>query len=337
MNYGLPYMGSKSKIVKEFFHIFPKARHFYDMFGGGGAVTHYAAKTGRYQHVHYNELSHIKDTFSGAIDGLYSDMSHWVTREEFEQKRMTDSYIALCWSFGNKCDTYIYGKEMEHWKRALHYARVLGDTGEFEKFGIRCDGSDVSAHKKKYRDAYVRWYIREILKLDLDSLGDIDSLDVDGLEGKYPHETVSTLKRLLALDNFEALQNYSNSKRVIELGSLKRMKDNGRLLITQMDYRDVPIEDDSVIYCDPPYRGTGSYVVNKEGDGFDHEAFYDWCESLDKPVFISEYGMPEDRFDCILEMEHRCTLSATENTAVIEKIFVPKRQTEKLTKRLSLF
>ena len=39
--YGLPYQGSKTKIVEHIAKYFPNADHFYDLFGGGFSVTHY--------------------------------------------------------------------------------------------------------------------------------------------------------------------------------------------------------------------------------------------------------------------------------------------------------
>ena len=35
MNYGMPYKGSKSKIAEWLIEQLPKAKHFYDLFGGG--------------------------------------------------------------------------------------------------------------------------------------------------------------------------------------------------------------------------------------------------------------------------------------------------------------
>ena len=91
------------------------------------------------------------------------------------------------------------------------------------------------------------------------------------------------------------------------------------------DYRNVEILPDSVIYCDPPYKGTREYCKIE----FDHEAFYDWCEKQTALVLISEYWMPEDRFVCIAEFERKSTFSATNNSlSRIEKVFVPKGQLE---------
>ena len=71
---------------------------------------------------------------------------------------------------------------------------------------------------------------------------------------------------------------------------------------------------------------------------FDYEAFYAWCERQTNPIFISEYSMPEDRFECIMEIETRSTLSATNNNKkTVEKLFIPRCQEDVSIKQLSLF
>ena len=77
------------------------------------------------------------------------------------------------------------------------------------------------------------------------------------------------------------------------------------------------------IYCDPPYRDTTKYK-----DSFDHNRFYDWCEDRAKEgdaVFISEYWMPEDRFECIWQKEVNNSLTKdTGSKKGVEKLFIPR-------------
>lgn len=103
-----------------------------------------------------------------------------------------------------------------------------------------------------------------------------------------------------------------------------------------LDYAEVEIPKDSVIYCDIPYQGTEEYIGVEQ---FDYDRFYRWAENQSEPVFISSYQMPPDRFDCIAEFSHRSTLSADSNNAVVERIFVPKHQKERgnIARQLSLF
>ena len=93
-----------------------------------------------------------------------------------------------------------------------------------------------------------------------------------------------------------------------------------------LDYEEVTIPEDSVIYCDIPYEDTNVY---NKAEGFDYERFYQWCERQTQPVFISSYQMPEDRFDCIEEFTHRCTFAQKDNNLVTERIYVPKHQAER--------
>lgn len=79
----------------------------------------------------------------------------------------------------------------------------------------------------------------------------------------------------------------------------------------------------ATIYCDPPYAGTTKYK-----DDFNHEMFYDWCITRRKEghnIFISEYYMPEDSFECIWSKEVNSSL--TKNTGSkkgVEKLFIVK-------------
>lgn len=65
-------------------------------------------------------------------------------------------------------------------------------------------------------------------------------------------------------------------------------------------YDALEVPPDSIIYCDPPYKGTKGYDVE-----FDYPKFYDWCKAMKQAghkVFISEYAMPSE-FTCIWSME----------------------------------
>lgn len=64
------------------------------------------------------------------------------------------------------------------------------------------------------------------------------------------------------------------------------------------DYSSVVIPDNSLIYCDIPYKGTTQYCKNEVGT-FNHNQFYGWCkekEAEGHKVLISEYleNVPED-------------------------------------------
>ena len=90
------------------------------------------------------------------------------------------------------------------------------------------------------------------------------------------------------------------------------------------DYAAIPIPPESLIYCDPPYKGTTGY---RTGRGFDYERFYDWCRKMKKEghqVFVSEYQMPPD-FDCVWEKNIKNTLNMTNTYMVTEKLWTIKK------------
>ena len=87
------------------------------------------------------------------------------------------------------------------------------------------------------------------------------------------------------------------------------------------DEMKLPEPDATIIYCDPPYKGTAGYKVK-----FDHEKFYQWCRDKSKEghkVYISEYNMPDD-FELIHEIELSCDIDKRtegKDTKRIEKLF----------------
>ena len=133
-NYGLPYMGSKNKLAEEIVSFLPQKKVLVDLFGGGGAISVCASQSGKYEKIIYNELnSLISETFQKAINGEYENERRWVSREEFEKLKKTDGYVAICFSFSNNCNTYMYGPKIEPYKRAYHYAIVFDDFRPFNE------------------------------------------------------------------------------------------------------------------------------------------------------------------------------------------------------------
>jgi DNA adenine methylase len=66
-------------------------------------------------------------------------------------------------------------------------------------------------------------------------------------------------------------------------------------------YDKLDIPENSIIYCDPPYRNTTKYNVNT----FNHGKFFDWCREMKQKghiVFVSEYQAPND-FESVYEKE----------------------------------
>ena len=137
MRYGMPYKGSKNSIAAEIISVLPPAKHFYDIFGGGGAMTHAAALSGKYQYIHYNELNPlICKGFRMAVNGEFKNERRWISREYFHAHKGDDPYVAICWSFGNNLRNYLYSKELEPLKKAVHYARIYNSYCLLHELGL---------------------------------------------------------------------------------------------------------------------------------------------------------------------------------------------------------
>ena len=91
-----------------------------------------------------------------------------------------------------------------------------------------------------------------------------------------------------------------------------------------MDFEELTdiIPPHSLIYCDPPYKGTKQYSTSKN---FDYERFYNWCRKMKEKehlVYISEYNMPDD-FTCVWSKQITNAMHQTNTKKPVEKLFTP--------------
>lgn len=329
-NYGIPYMGSKNRIAKKIIDFLPSGETLVDLFGGGGAITDCANESNKWEHIIYNELNELPyKCFLKALRGEYENEDRWISRQDFINLKDTDEYVACCFSFGNNFRNYMYNEKIEPYKRAYHYAVVLDDfqplSELFDKETVDMlkKGVEGETDKKQRRLKFARVLGKYIIGLskELEGRKTVNHMG-DLLENQERKERLDSLNK--SVNVFETcvgnvLQNYEKKER---LDSLKKEQvDN--ITFFNNDYRDVPIPNNAIIYCDIPYKNTGTY--NKES--FDYESFYSWCEEKTQQgykVYISEYAMPEDRFECVKEINSITRFSQTKKSHIIEKIFVPK-------------
>lgn len=173
----IPYKGSKRKLAERLVALMPPADTFVDLFAGGGAATSAALLSGKYKRVVMNDIDPgLTQLYADAAAGMYRGEDRWISREDFHRLKGSDAYVRTCWSFGNNCQAYLYAREVEPWKRALHHAAILSDASPMEAFGLSgCPLGDRSAlrrwvvdHAAECRERYVRWYVREAFGADLD-------------------------------------------------------------------------------------------------------------------------------------------------------------------------
>ena len=142
-------MGSKSQIAEKIVDFLPSGKRFVDLFGGGGAMSHCASLSGKYEQVLYNELNPIiAKLFNDAINGKYSKenfLPRWISREEFNAKKDVDGYIATSWSFGGSNKAYLFHKEIEEYKRqGFEYCVNCADIDGLPK----CESTDWNERRK---------------------------------------------------------------------------------------------------------------------------------------------------------------------------------------------
>ena len=302
MSLGIPYMGSKRKIAKPLIDYMlssnPNAKYFYDLFGGGGAMSFEALQRKRFKKVFYNEFNEavVNLLIKIKTDGVTSEFYEWTDRETFNKYKDGNCWksglIKTCWSFGNNQNGYLFGANIEKYKMLLHKIIVNKCNSsrlEFEKLtGLFID--DYYLSKDDIQDRRI-----EVMKIIKSSLGRNDL------------EQLERLRRLQQLQRIE---------------KLKQLQD---LQLSNLSYENVKIEtpiNETIIYCDPPYKGTGKYQKD-----IDHDKFLEWVKNSPYKIYVSSY---EFDLPCVFELSHRSSLSATNNSKkVVEKLFCNQ---EELTK-----
>ena len=240
------------------------------------------------------------------------------------------------------------------WKGFVReFAKVRDEIGELTQKVLKlCAACDVAPqynadgtlntkaiHTDVFRvkPAYLRKYLQNALKLSGLTQKDVDrhlgnymgrhyfgesqwmlpsSEQYEKLQEILPALTIpwaSLNESLQSLERLQSLQSLQSLERLKRLQSLERLK------LSRKDYSDVAIPPGATVYCDPPYANTTGYI-----DDFDHERFYRWLRSMEFPVFVSEYSMPDD-FICFASIDKACTYSSSKTIKRVEKMFVHER------------
>lgn len=344
--YGIPYKGSKNSIARKIVSFLPSADVLIDICAGGCAITHAALESceglaPKWERIIANDICEMPlKLFKDAICGEYADEKRWIDRETFQKLKDVDPYVRYCWSFGNNGINYLYAQEVEPWKKALHYARVFGDTSLLRNMGIEGDGSraDVLAHEAEYKEKYIRWWLshQKYSPAELDELIKNVKDDVERDEEelrayllkalKSSGLTLAEVQRRLGTQmaghyfgrsqwEFPTREMYQRMQEFMPLPddynelvglyrlrqSLQRLERLQSLEISFESYENVKIPENSVIYADIPYQDTDCGSY----EGFDHESFFNWAAEQKTPVFISSYKVEDERFTCVFECDKR--------------------------------
>ena len=285
-------MGSKRKLAHRIVDVIfnrHNSEKFYDLFGGGGAVSF--AALSQFDEVHYNEIDTAIVELIKEVKESGFNPEWWqpITREECNElktKKTAKAAIAkTCWRFGNNANSgYLWGKEIEQLKLSAHDF-IVNNTEEAQRRFNELSNLNLPLFTED-NSIYQR---RMILK--------------KSVKGRFDLERLQSLQSLQSLESLQRLE---------RLQSLERLE------LSNLTYERLNIDKNSVVYCDIPYRMTEKY---SEGCTFDHDIFYKWALTRDHPVYISEYQMPPE-FTEIVAFSHRSTLSSTNNSKkTIEKLY----------------
>lgn len=231
MKYGLPYKGSKNKLAERIVRLLPKRTHLVDLFCGGCAVSHAALLMGKWEHIHINDINWMCPTlFIDALNGKYNNEKRWISREDFFRLKDTDPYVAVVWSFGNNLRDYLYSKEIEPLKKAIHYAMFFSDYSLGKELGHDLSFIDpIQDLQKRY--LAVKHYFNKLGHFQQQSLGggrirrcnrklSVAQPNLPQYKSGGQNQRMQSIEALERLNT--NLQNWAGSRKLAEIG------DNGR-------------------------------------------------------------------------------------------------------------
>lgn len=337
--YGLPYVGSKSRVAKWLIEQLPAAPVLVDAFAGGCAITHAALESGKFERVISNDINPMfPQLFCDAVNGKYRNETRWINRETFHAEKTRDAFIACCWSFGNSFESYMYSKEIEPYKKAVHYAIVFDEWAQSAEL---CPEISDAARKSIFgienthdrRIGFQRAVVSELRRLTSNNYS--DPLIQRNVFYRSCHrrrlqslESLESLERLERLQGLQCLQNLESLQRLQRLQKLQNLQILQNLELSGLNFERLDVPTGAVVYCDPPYKNTykkkNTYM--RPHNSFDYAYFYDWCVDISKTnrVFVSEYSIEDPRFVVFAQKDKLCSLCAKGTQKVVEKLYTVK-------------
>ena len=329
-HYGIPYMGSKDKIVEPMIEYIlsrhSDKKYFIDGFCGGFAVSQYVLENSK-MIVYSNDkwTSLIEFYKSILIKNNFNNLRNeyiykWITCEKFndiinkiDDKDILNTILTIIWSFGNSpSKNYLYSKEIAIPKELLHNLLVFNED-KIDENENDLD-STIKSVLIEIRNFYYNYLPENIKKIDYKTdkifsnknkrlffmqywkkyIRDINKKYLDKIMNMEVLQRLERLERIQELKRLEHLQNLCALERVENLCRINNKKIN----LYNMDIFDflnsIPenILKQSIIYLDPPYDGTVSYSKKKNKTEGLKKPLGKWCiEHRDIcPIYMSEYS-----------------------------------------------
>ena len=330
MSFGLPYKGSKSAIAKDIIGVLPGGNRLVDLFCGGCAITDFALKnTDKFNKFLINDIDERNPkTYMKALNGGFRNEDRWISRQDFFKLKETDDYVRLCFSFGNDGKTYMYGPQIEPYKRAIHHIVFWEDYAPMEELCPAvvkiihdyCDGKDRKARRLALGKA-VADHVKAMGSVEYwQSNPMFRAVKVKWSEDRRGISS-SQWNRGSPLENLERLERLQSLQSLESLERLERLQNqNAQIVASADDYRNYVYQDGDVVYCDPPYENTDKYTVD-----FDNEGFWQWCRTRNFPVYISEYRAPEDFISVWSKEKRRLFNHRALSSNAVEHLFLHKK------------
>ena len=289
-------MGSKRRLSREIVdHILmahPNTKYVWDLFGGGGAISFEFLQRRQIERVVYNELNTGVVELLRKIqkDGITPEFYQWVDRDAYHKHKNDDDWFGgLCkvvWSFGNNQSSYLFGKHIEDLKRQAHECVVNGAPFELDGISFNnLQGNTINERRLRFRSI------------------------------------LTANKKRFDLQQLERLEHFERLQQLQQLERLERFERFEQLNIFNQSAFDVVIDtptDETIIYLDPPYKGTEKYQEEVR-----HDELKRYIDNSPYTIYLSSYDFD---LPVVKQMKHRSTLSSTANNAVVEKLFCNKTE-----------
>ena len=197
-SWGMPWMGSKSDIAWQVVNAIPKGETFVDLFFGGGAITHAAMVSKRWDNFIANDILGTPDIFIKAVRGELKGYDRFVSRSEF--KASDDIVVKMLWSFANTLRTYLWSPENE---------RLKGIATQM-----------LTAKTLESRRMYFNNFIGALKKEDIQNIDRLERIErLESLESLQRLERLENLQSLQGLESIERLQGLKCDYRAVTIPS----------------------------------------------------------------------------------------------------------------------
>jgi site-specific DNA-adenine methylase len=110
------------------------------------------------------------------------------------------------------------------------------------------------------------------------------------------------------------------------------LKELSKITFLNKDYKDIKIENDAIIYLDPPYKGTAKYK-----NDIDHDELKGYIRDSHITIYVSGYTNVYN-LNLVAEFNHHSSIATTnKNRGLIERLYCNKDLSSTQYKQEALF